>query len=154
MKSKYIYTILILTNFLTICLLVRTTISIQLWESYASIEAAHSGMLQAENHFRIGKLIEYRFVVLEEAAPIEIKPVEFNGPFLVLDHAGYNFPLVYRLLLTESPTIYLGKVFVDAHNREMSDMYHNPKMYEKLRKYEIDWWEKKKAQHAGSNMNE
>lgn len=154
MKSKYIYTILILTNFVTICLLVRATISIQLWESHASIEAAHSGMLQAENHFRIGKLIEYRLVVTDEADPIVIKPVEFNGPFLVLDHHGYNFPLVYRLLLTQSPTIYLGNVFVNAHNREMSNMYHNPQKYEKLRKLEIEWWEKKKAQRTDSKMKE
>jgi hypothetical protein len=148
MKSKYIYTILILTNFVTIFLLARAYWAIQMWEGFGSIEAQYAAELQAENHFIKGILIEYRLVVLDEAEASISRPLEFNGPFLVLNWPGYRLPMC------ESPTIQMGKVFVEAHNREMKDMYHNPENYEKRRKLEIENWENQKAEHAGSKMDE
>jgi hypothetical protein len=132
----------------TIFLLSRAYWAIHLWEGFGSFEAEFAGKVQAENHYSKGILIEFRFIELDEPVPSVSKPVEFNGPFKVLEWPGYRLPFV------ESPTITMGKVFVEAHNREMSDMYHNPEKYEKMRKWEIENWEKTKAEYEGSKKEE
>jgi hypothetical protein len=139
MKKNIVIILLILINICTAIYLQYSSWQLMLWRNEATINSEFAAKVWARNCYSKGKIIKLRLKIEQEPKGYVSQPTEFDGPYVVLDQIGYTdpFPLFGG---TNSPSIKIAKIMVDAYNKIMKEMYENPGKYKEELAEETEYW--------------
>jgi hypothetical protein len=122
-----------------------------LWKFGATIDAEFAGKVWAENMYNKKQISKLRLVLKDEPEPPDTKPIEFDGPYVIMEWEAYTSPFIGG---RNSPSVQMGRIMVEAYNTEMEEMYEHPEEYKKQIEYDVKLWQKKILSKDDANKPE
>ena len=133
---SFLFAALIVTNVCTLLCLARSSLLATFWKNEATVNAEFAAKLWSWNNFSKGKIVKLRLKVEQEAKAPVSEPTEFDGPYVVREWIGYEYPFFGA----DSPSVQIARITVDTYNAQMKEMVENPEKFRQELAEEIEYW--------------